>query len=185
VVATTHGILTSSTTVHINVLQRPAKPAITVYSDGKILYSSAYQGNQWYKDTTAIVGAVATSYIPTASGIYSVKVIDYSSCGSDRSAGFQFPATGLPTSESSSLLDISPNPFTGVLILKYTLTSSSPVSLKLCDLTGQVIKQLDEKSLLSPCNYQSTINLKSLQKGIYLIVIKTSSKIIIRKVVKN
>ena len=114
-----------------------------------------------------------------------MKVIDYSSCVSDRSAGFQFPATGLPTSESSSLLDISPNPFTGVLILKYTLTNSSPVLLNLCDLTGRLIKQLDEKSLLSPGNYQSTINLESLQKGIYLIVMKTSTKTIIRKVVKN
>jgi hypothetical protein len=59
------------------------------------------------------------------------------------------------------------------------------VSLNLCDLTGRVIKQIDEKSLLSPGNYQSTINLESLQKGIYLIVMKTSSKTIIRKVVKN
>jgi len=179
------GNVTSSTTVHINVLQRPAKPVITVSTDGKTLYSSAYQGNQWYKDTTAITGALATSYVPTVSGIYSVKVIDYSNCVSDRSLSFQFPATGLPTSETSSLLDISPNPFTGVLNLKYTLTNSSPLSLTLCDLTGRVIKQIDEKSLLSPGNYQSTINLESLQKGIYLIVMKTSSKTIIRKVVKN
>ena len=179
------GNVTSSTTVHINVLQRPAKPVITVSTDGKTLYSSAYQGNQWYQDTTAIAGAVATSYVPTSSGNYYVNVIDYSSCVSDRSAVFQFPATGLPAAGVSSLLDISPNPFTGFLILKYTLTVPTPVSLELCDLTGRVIKQIDEKSLRSPGNYQSTINLESLQKGIYLIVMKTSSKTLIRKVVKN
>jgi hypothetical protein len=179
------GNVTSSTTVHINVLQRPAKPVITVSTDGKTLYSSAYQGNQWYKDTTAITGAVATSYAPIASGNYSVKVIDYSNCVSDRSAVFQFPATGLPSSETSSLLNISPNPFTGVLNLKYTLTNSSPLSLTLCDLTGRVINHITENSLQSPGNYQTTINLESLQSGIYLVVMKTSTNTIIRKVVKN
>ena len=179
------GNVTSSTTVHLNVLQRPTKPVITVSTDGKTLYSSAYQGNQWYKDTIAITGAVASSYIPTVAGIYSVKVIDYSNCVSERSMPFQFPASGLPASETPSLLDISPNPFTGVLNLKYTLTNASPVSLTLCDLTGRVINHIVEKSLQLPGNYQTTINLESLQNGVYLIVMKTPGKNIIRKVVKN
>ena len=185
IVEVNDGNVTSSTTVHINVLQRPVKPVITVSTDGKTLYSSAYQGNQWYKDTTAIVGAVATSYVPTASGIYSVKVIDYSSCVSDRSASFQFPATGLPTSETTSLLDISPNPFTGILNLKYSLTNSTPLSLTLCDLTGRILKHITENSSQSPGNYQITFNAESLQKGVYLIVMKTSTNTLIRKVVKN
>jgi hypothetical protein len=185
VVEVNDGNVTSSTTVHLNVLPRPAKPVITVSTDGKTLYSSAYQGNQWYKDTIAIAGAVATSYMPTESGNYYVKVIDYSNCSSERSLAFQFPVSGLPPSETSSVLEISPNPFTVLLNLKYTLTTSTPLSLSLCDLTGRIINRIAETSMQTAGKYQTSINLQSLQNGIYLIVMKTGSQTIIRKVVKN
>ena len=185
IVEVNDGNVTSSTTVHLTVLPRPDKPVITVSTDGKTLNSSAYQGNQWYKDTTAIAGAVSTSYVPTIAGSYSVMVIDYSSCVSDRSSPFQFPATGIPSPETSSEFSISPNPFTGMINLKYTLANSTPISLTLCDLTGRVLNHITEKSSQSPGNYQIAFNAESLQKGVYLIIMKTSSKTIIRKVVKN
>jgi len=185
VVEVNDGNVSSTTTVHLNVLQRPAKPVITASTDGKTLISSAYQGNQWCNDTTPIVGATAQSYVPTASGNYSVKVIDYSNCVSDRSLFFQFTVTGIHTPEDASLLRISPNPFNGILNVNYTLTSSTPLSLTLCDLTGRCIKTLVENSLQSPGDYQISPNFQSLQKGVYLIVMKTSGKTIIRKVVKQ
>jgi hypothetical protein len=69
--------------------------------------------------------------------------------------------------------------------LKYTLTNSTPITLTLCDLTGRVLNHITEKSSQSPGNYQIAFNAESLQKGVYLIIMKTSSKTIIRKVVKN
>ncbi|MDP4292358.1 MAG: C25 family peptidase C-terminal domain-containing protein, partial [Bacteroidota bacterium] len=90
------GSVTSSTSIHLDVLQRPAIPVITVSNDGTTLYSSAYQGNQWYKDMVAIAGAVASSYIPVAAGSYSVKVVDYFNCSSERSLAFQYPVSGHP-----------------------------------------------------------------------------------------
>ena len=179
------GNITSSTTVHLTVLQRPAKPVITISTNGKTLYSSAYQGNQWYKDSVAIAGATASGYTPTQAGNYAVKVIDYSNCVSERSLPFQFPASDLSTTDISSSLDFSPNPFTGVLNLNYSLTNATPLSLTLCDLTGRIINQIVENSMQSPGYYQTTLNIPSLQNGIYLIVMKTNSKTIIRKVVKN
>ena len=185
VVEVNDGSVTSSTTVHLNVLQRPDKPAITISSDGKTLYSNALQGNQWYNDSIPISGATASSYKPIENGLYSLKVFDYDNCGSERATPFLFPPSGLSTSESISLLDFSPNPVTSVLNLHYILTNSSPLSLTLCDLTGRSIRRIVEMALQFPGNYHTSINLQSLQKGVYLIVMKTSGKTIIRKVVKN
>jgi hypothetical protein len=185
VVEVNDGNVTSSTIVHLNVLQRPDKPVITVSADSRTLYSSALQGNQWFKDTISITGATASGYRPTENGMYSVKVIDYANCGSESSAPYHYISTGLPSSEASSLLDFSPNPFTGVLNLHYTLTETSPLSLTLCDLTGRTISRIVEMATQSPGDYRKTIHLESLQKGLYLIVMKTHGKTIIRKVVKN
>lgn len=184
VVEVNDGSVTSSTTVHLNVLKLPEKPVITVSADPRTLYSSESNGYQWYKDTISITGANTSSYTPTENGMYAVKVFNYT-CWSERSAFYQYISTGLPSSEASSMLDFSPNPFTSVLNLHYTLTESSPLSLTLCDLTGRTISRIVEMVMQSPGDYRKTIHLQSLQKGIYLIVLKTKGNTIIRKVVKN
>ena len=185
VVEVNDGNVTSATTVRLNVLPRPTKPVITISTDSRTLYSSAPQGNQWFKDTISITGATASGYMPTENGMYTVKVIDYSNCGSERSAPYQYISTGLPSSAVNSVLDFSPNPFTDVLNLHYTLTESSPLSLSLCDLTGRTISRIVETAMQSPGDYRKTIHLQALQKGVYLIVMKTQGKTTIRKVVKN
>jgi hypothetical protein len=65
------------------------------------------------------------------------------------------------------------------------LTNASPLSISMCDLTGRCINQIVEKAIEVPGNYHLIIDLQSLQTGIYLIVMKTQEKTIIRKVVKN
>jgi hypothetical protein len=179
------GSVTSSTSLHLNVLALPAKPVITLSGDGKTLYSSAYQANQWFKDTVAIEGAVNPGYTPTENGNYAVKVIDSPNCPSERSLLFHFTTSGLSSSDELSLLNFSPNPFNDMLNVNYTVTNASAISLTLCDLMGRDINQLVEKATQSPGNYQLTLNLQSLKSGIYLLVMKTQEKTIIRKVVKN
>ena len=184
VVEVNDGNVTSSTTVHLNVLKLPEKPVITVSPDSRTLYSSVLNGYQWFKDTILISGATTSSYVPTENGMYAVKVFNYN-CWSEHSTLYQFISTGLPSSEVSSMLDFSPNPFTSVLNLHFTLTESSPLSLTLCDLTGRTINRVVEMAIQSPGDYRKTIILQSLQKGVYLIVMKTKGNTIIRKVVKN
>jgi hypothetical protein len=66
------------------VNQAPQKPAISpnnlVICEGSVakLTSSSSVGNQWYKDQVLIEGAVFSSYFPTESGVYTVKVAEMS-----------------------------------------------------------------------------------------------------------
>ena len=179
------GSMTSSASLHLNVLPLAPKPVITLSIDGKALNSSAYQGNQWYNDTVAISGAVNPAYTPTESGNYAVKVINYPDCPGERSLLFHFTLPGHSSSDDLSLLNFSPNPYHDILNLDYTLTKASPLSITLCDLTGRVLNLLAEKTNASPGSYHLTLNLQSLKSGIYLIMMKTQEKTIIRKVVKN
>jgi hypothetical protein len=179
------GNVSSSASVTVTVLPRPNKPVITISTDGKSLQSSALQGNQWYKDTTLLQNATASNYTPTENGKYYVKVIDYTGCQSDLSDPFLFPPTGLPEDESSPLLTYSPNPFTGTLSISYTIRVASPVSLMVCDITSRCLKQLVNEAQQLPATYQINAGLGALQNGVYLLMLKTKDKSIIRRVVKN
>ena len=179
------GNVNSSTTVTLTVLSRPEKPVISLATDGKTLQSNALQGNQWYKETTLIQGATASTYTPTENGKYYVRVTDYSKCQSDLSDSFLFPPLGLTEDEQSPLLVYSPNPFSSTLNISYTLRSSSPVSMSICDITGRCIQQLVNNPLQMPSTYQIDAALGTLQNGIYLLILKTKERSIIRRIVKS
>ncbi|NWJ52325.1 MAG: T9SS type A sorting domain-containing protein [Bacteroidetes bacterium] len=179
------GNVSSSATVTITVLPRPDKPAITISTDGKSLVSSSLQGNQWYKETTLIQGATNSSYTPTENGKYYVRVIDYAKCQSDLSDMFLYPPLGLPEDKLVPLLTYSPNPFAGTLNISYTLRSATPVSLMVSDITGRCLKQLVYEAQQQPATYQIDAGLGSLQNGVYLLILKTKDKSIIKRVVKN
>ncbi|MES1250002.1 MAG: hypothetical protein ABUL46_04925, partial [Chitinophaga rupis] len=67
-----NGCPATSAAMMITVESTPPKPRIT--RSGKLLVSSAAQGNQWYKNSVALPGETSQQYTPVAEGGYTVMV---------------------------------------------------------------------------------------------------------------
>jgi len=68
-----------------------------------------------------------------------------------------------------------PNPTSGVTIISYTLTQSTALDIRVYDLTGKEVMQIENKASASAGNYQTQINAGALQAGTYFLNIRTSS----------
>jgi hypothetical protein len=55
----------------------------------------------------------------------------------------------------------------------------------ICDITGRCLKQLVNETQQLPATYQINAGLGALQNGVYLLILKTKDKSIIKRVVKN
>ncbi|MGL2994935.1 Ig-like domain-containing protein [Flavobacterium sp. TSSA_36] len=93
----------NSVSKEITVTTLPSKPSVTTASSTSfcapgsvVLRSSATTGNQWYKDGTPIVGATASNYTATDSGIYTV-IVTQNSCVSPESDQVTISANATPS----------------------------------------------------------------------------------------
>lgn len=90
-------------------------------------------------------------------------------------------------SENMLLISNYPNPFNPSTIIKYNIpryggSTTGLITLKIYDILGKEITTLiNEKK--SPGTYEVTFNGSNLASGIYLVVLKTDSKIKINKIV--
>lgn len=86
-----------------------------------------------------------------------------------------------PTAISS--LEISPNPFTDVLKIHYTLPSESPVLLNLIEYSGKVRQTLINE-VKSAGVYDASLTGEGLKPGIYLLTLRTRDQILTRRIIK-
>jgi len=78
--------------------------------------------------------------------------------------------------ESDTTLSIQnyPNPFTATTTIEYSLDQESPVSLKIFNISGQLVKTIDN-NLQSTGKHKVTVDLSNMNTGIYIYVIKTKN----------
>ena len=81
-------------------------------------------------------------------------------------AAFQFPG-------ETSMLTVSPNPFSEGFSVNYTLEQESPVTLLLFDHTGRQLRVM-ELPALEAGNYNTGIYTNDLPTGIYLLAFQTN-----------
>jgi hypothetical protein len=150
----------SATTVTVNAI--PAKPTIT--RDVNInLVSSATAGNQWYRDTSAVIaGQTAQSYKPSTVGYYAVKVT-LNNCSSPFSDSYYYLITALANFTNEQFIHLYPNPTSNDLIVDYNLTGQSQVSIKIIDANG---KMVINKNKISK---GSKLSVSQLNRGIYFV----------------
>ena len=79
-------------------------------------------------------------------------------------------------------VEIYPNPFSDNLIFTVSLPSTAPITLRVMNLTGQVVLQQVD-IWLSP-NQSYPINMTTFPKGAYWIRIESKEGVAIKKVVK-
>ena len=77
------------------IIIKEYKPEI--YRDGHYLVSSSKNNNQWYLDDKPIVGGTQQRYLPLATGIYTLKVVDKYGCESLVSTPVYFSETEYDT----------------------------------------------------------------------------------------
>jgi subtilisin-like proprotein convertase family protein len=77
-----------------------------------------------------------------------------------------------------------PNPFKGNISLVYNVASETRVSLRLYDMTGREIKNLD-RSAVSPGEQRHSFSTEDLPKGPYFLKLSYDNRIYTRKVIKT
>jgi hypothetical protein len=145
---------------YITVNPAPAAPVITI--NGGMLQSSYISGNQWYLNGGQLPGATNNTYTPTDGGTYTVTYTDANGC-SATSAPFIF-STGIADEKPVSF-SIYPNPAQETIQVK-TNGFSSSWTVRITDITGkQVLQQVSVTA-------QTSIDIRSLVSGIYLVTVQ-------------
>ena len=91
--------------------------------------------------------------------------------------------TGAEGITSSDQIWLAPNPAKDMVPLNFTLTASSPLSIQLFDLSGKLI--LSKEYTLPEGEQQISLNLTSLEPGIYFIKTRDKGRIWAQKLIKQ
>ncbi len=159
----------------INVYATPATPTLSYVSG--FLQSSAATGNQWYFNNVGISGAVGTTYTPTQSGAYNVRVTE-NNCTSDWSNSFTFNVgvISIPNGE----LTIYPNPTSDIVRLNLN-TETYDLVIEVMDVKGSIISSKRYSKLNS-----GTIEVSLPEStGLYLLRMKTPTWSHSEKIIKK
>lgn len=86
--------------------------------------------------------------------------------------------TGLHSNlnKASSMITVYPNPSSGNVTLKYSLTKRSSVFLAVYSLNGQMVKTVVDNKMQTQKNHTSNIDVSDLSKGVYNVLLRTSSE---------
>ena len=84
-------------------------------------------------------------------------------------------------SSNDEFLTIFPNPGSGEFTLNYDIGKETSVSLEVFSVSGQLLMQ----DHISGLSNQKTLDLSQFPNGIYLLKIKTDTKVMTKKIVIN
>jgi hypothetical protein len=140
----------------------PLEPLIT-FNQG-ILTTSAGTEIQWYFNDVAIAGATATTYKPTANGVYKVKLKDINGCLATASYGITILAT--TADNPYSTFYAFPNPATDVLHIGVPNAFQAPnYRVRISDLQGKEIRDFRVESREN----RLSLDISALTAGNYVI----------------
>ncbi len=162
---------TDSVTVTVNAL--PNKPTISLLNDSTLTATDASK-YQWYLNDQALVGATNKTYKPSSNGNYKVQVFNVQNCASELSDAFLFSIVvqGLSLEQQHRLLQLYPNPSTGLLHLKGDLLNHEHYELQVFDAYGKMIAAYNNPSFL---------DLSNVNAGVYFVTCKTQDGYTFRK----
>ena len=121
---------------------------------------------QWYLNDTIISGATDSIYYPTVSGNYSAEIFDENGCSSFTDI---FIITGISKSKNLNMINISPNPTTGII----TVIANKILQISVFNINGEKI--LDTSN--------NTFNLETKSKGLYFVKVTTQSGVYTKKII--
>jgi hypothetical protein len=140
----------------------PQEPLIT-FNQGT-LTTSAGTDIQWFLNDVAISGATATTYKPTANGVYKVRLKDSNGCVV--TASFTVAILSATADNPYATLYAFPNPAQDVLHIGMPSTfSASKYRVRISDVQGKEIRD----SKVERRDNKLTINISLLPAGNYVI----------------
>jgi len=81
------------------------------------------------------------------------------------------------------IISVYPNPFNSTVNIEFENWDLNHVEIELLDITSRTIQKWNLKNTLS--NFVHEVNLSNLNPAMYMLKIKTSSGVVIRKVEKE
>ena len=158
-----------SATIDITINEIPQ--VANIYHKVDTLYSSAPQGNQWYRNGNLIPGATGNTYVTLIDGKYSV-IVTLNGCSSPMTPEYNFIA-GVDEEFQTEQFSVIPNPANDKL----------HISTK----NGNAIGNIEFYSVLGNRVYSAVfeedkveIDLSSFPAGIYLVKIGNFRKLIVK-----
>lgn len=160
---------TSTQTVTVN--PPPTRPTVRLVSQSEeaaVLTSDVSPGNQWLLDGIEIAGAVSEVYQVLKTGSYSVKV-KQSGCEAVSVPIF----IQLEGDTQVTRVQLYPNPATDEMTIRYPGSVSPGVDVKVFNATGQEVWVSVTAGKAREAKL--TLNVKSLRKGMYVLLLTTGS----------
>lgn len=177
------GITIQAQTVILNVNQNYSIPETpTISQNGDTLKSSAFKGNQWYKDGKAIEGKKTQSLVIASSGNYMVTVTDSVSGCSSNSAAISVIKTDASILQTEDFrCVVYPNPNDGLFTVDIESDKTNPLILELLTVAGKSIVKKQVEHTQGKQRYQ--FGKYNLADGIYTLHVKFGSQTISRKLI--
>jgi hypothetical protein len=168
---------TVSPEFNVTVNPIPAKPVVTSSSD--ILMSSAPTGNQWHFNGIHISGATGQTYVAGITGWYWTDVT-LNGCISDTSNHVYMLITGVEEILASQFV-VYPVPNEGIFTASITSPVQQSFNMLIYNYIGQVIWEM--KNIRVSGRFDQQIDLRPVDPGIYMVVIRNSEQQIVRKII--
>ena len=162
-----NGLYLAATPVSQTVCILPKKPIISatgLNTNNVVLTSSAAEGNQWYRNGTALPGATS-SYVVDGKGSYTAKVT-IENCQSNFSDPFSVIITDVEKSGLLGGLCLYPNPVQHELFINLNgITGDEPSEIIVYDISGRLICRQTMQG------ENGTLSIDQYPSGNYLLLI--------------
>lgn len=153
----------------------PTPPQPEIYQSGNTLFSSAPDGNQWYRNGQIIAGANEASFYVMESGKYQVQVISEYSCGSALSKSYHVIVGKAANRDvARPVIDVFPNPVNEKLFIVTDSIVSSLV-VRVVDFRGNEQLMIETKEAVTE------VDVGELRAGLYMLRIESGKKVIVTR----
>jgi zinc-dependent metalloproteinase lipoprotein len=156
----------------------PAKPTITIASNGVDLTASSGTSYQWFLNGNKISGATAQTYTVKEKGNYTVMITDANGCSavSDPTV-----ITGISALENQAFFEVFPNPSNGSFTFNLNVIEKGDYQIQVKNMLGQ---QLYSESLNNfKGTYNKQFDLSVYGKGVYVLTLMNASGQQIKKII--
>jgi hypothetical protein len=154
----------------VSVFAVPDQPEISL--SGYLLSSDAPEGNQWYRNDTAIDGATGQFFLAPVGGFYS-DIVSLNGCSSDTSDVIEVVIEGLSDSKLSDI-NVYPNPFTDHCYLELPVQSAREIEVTIFNCNGTIVRHTE----IITSKWQERVDLDSgdLPPGIFILQLSTDKE---------
>lgn len=156
----------------------------SVFGNGNVTFTISNNCPGWqyvwsFGDSTTYSGAGPFVHQYPATGWYYVCVTAYDNNGNtitwcDSIYAFRFGATGLSESNQAIPVNVFPNPSSGPVTVTFDLKDSSPLTIEVLSMQGQLIQRIEQE--YPSGENQLRLDPAMLESGMYLLKLRSSAE---------